>query len=97
MYGIRLDGLAVIDCDTDDPALIAEMEARFGASPGHVRTPRGLHLYYRLFYQATVPNLRSEGLPVDIKTGPRSYAVGPGSERPDGGLYVPVRGLLGGR
>jgi hypothetical protein len=42
-----------------------------------------------------VPNLRGEGLPVDIKTGPRSYVAGPLSERPDGGVYVPDKGLLG--
>lgn len=42
-----------------------------------------------------MPNLRGEGLPVDIKTGARSYVVGPLSQRPDGGAYGPVRGLLG--
>jgi hypothetical protein len=36
-YGIRLDGLVVLDFDTDDPALIARMEARFGPSPVHVK------------------------------------------------------------
>jgi hypothetical protein len=92
-YGVRLDGLAVIDCDSDDSALVAQMEARFGVSPVHVKTPRGRHLYYRA--GDAVPNLRSEGLPVDIKTGPRSYVVGPLSMRPDGGFYDPVKGLLG--
>lgn len=42
-----------------------------------------------------VPNLRGEGIPVDIKTGPRSYVVGPLSLRPDGGFYDPIKGLLG--
>jgi hypothetical protein len=92
-YGVRLDGLAVIDCDSDDSALVAQMEARFGVSPVHVKTPRGRHLYYRS--GDAVPNLRGEGLPVDIKTGPRSYVVGPLSLRPDGGFYDPVKGLLG--
>lgn len=92
-YGVRLDGLAVLDCDTDDPALVADLEARFGPSPVHVRTPRGMHLYYRATGQA--PNLRGEGLPVDVKSGGRAYVVGPLSERRDGGLYVPVLGLLG--
>jgi len=92
-YGVRLDGLAVIDCDSADPALVADLEARFGPSPVHVRTPRGMHLYYRAVGPA--PNLRGEGLPVDVKTGGRAYVVGPLSERRDGGLYVPVRGLLG--
>jgi hypothetical protein len=92
-YGVRLDGLAVIDCDSDDSALVAQMEARFGQSPVQVKTPRGWHLYYRAV--GVVPNLRGEGLPVDIKTGARSYVVGPLSLRPDGGFYDPVRGMLG--
>jgi hypothetical protein len=92
-YGVRLDGLAVIDCDSDDSAVVAQMEARFGVSPVHVKTPRGWHLYYRA--GDAVPKLRSEGLPVDVKTGPRSYVVGPLSLRPDGGFYDPVKGLLG--
>jgi hypothetical protein len=92
-YGVRLDGLAVIDCDRADAALVADLEARFGPSPVHVRTPRGMHLYYRAVGPA--PNLRGEGLPVDVKTGGRAYVVGPLSERRDGGLYVPERGLLG--
>jgi hypothetical protein len=92
-YGVRLDGLAVIDCDTDDPALTADLEARFGPSPVHVKTPRGMHLYYRA--AGAIPNLRGEGLPVDIKAGCHAYVVGPLSERPDGGFYAPVKGLLG--
>jgi hypothetical protein len=92
-YGVRLDGLAVIDCDTADPALTADLEARFGPSAVHVKTPRGMHLYYRA--AGAVPNLRGEGLPVDIKAGCHAYVVGPLSERPDGGFYAPVKGLLG--
>lgn len=93
IYGVRLDGLAVIDCDSDDPALVAAMEARFGPSPVHVKTPRGRHLYYRA--GGAVPNLRGESLPVDIKTGGRSYVVGPLSLRPEGGRYSPAKGVLG--
>lgn len=93
MYGIRLDGLAVVDCDTDDPALVIEMEARFGPSPVHVRTPRGRHLYYRA--NGKPPNLRREGLAVDIKTGASAYVTGQLSMRPDGGTYAPVKGRLG--
>lgn len=93
VYGVRLDDLSVIDCDDDSLELVAAMEARFGVSPVHVKTPRGRHLYYRATKHA--PNLRGEGLPVDIKTGPRSYVVGPMSRRPDGGLYLPDKGSLG--
>ncbi len=93
VYGIRLDGLVVIDCDSDSAELVAALEARFGPSPVHVSTPRGRHLYYRA--TGKVPNLRGEGLPVDIKTGPRAYVAGPWSIRPDGGIYRPAKGLLG--
>lgn len=93
VYGIRLDGLAVVDCDDDSADLVAEIEARFGPSPVHVTTPRGRHLFYRA--AGSPPNLRAEGLLVDIKTGPRAYVVGVGSTRPDGGRYRPAKGLLG--
>ena len=93
MYGVRLDGLAVIDCDDDDPALVEAIEVRFGPSPVHVQTPRGRHLYYRA--EGNMPNLRKEGLPIDIKTGGRAYVVGPHSQRPDGGRYIPRKGVLG--
>lgn len=92
-YGVRLDGLAVVDCDCDDAELVARLEARFGASPVHVKTPRGRHLYYRA--NGTTPNLRAEDLPVDIKTGARSYVMGPLSLRQDGGFYAPAKGVLG--
>ncbi len=92
-FGIRLDGLAVIDCDTDDPELVKALEARFGPSPVHVKTPRGRHLYYRATDKA--PNLRGEGLLVDIKTGASAYVAGPWSVRPDGGCYTPAKGVLG--
>lgn len=92
-YGIRLDGLAVIDCDDDNADLVTQMEARFGASPVHVQTPRGRHLYYR-YDRQTLPNLRAEGLPVDIKRGANQYVMGQGSIRPDGGEYRPLKGDL---
>jgi hypothetical protein len=94
-YGIRLRNLAVLDCDVFDPELVARLEDRFGEAAVHVRTPRGLHLYYA----APLPvrlNLKGEGLPVDVKSGPSAYVVGPGSVRPDGGTYTAVRGALGG-
>ncbi len=93
-YGVLLGEYAVIDCDDDDVGLVTEMEARFGASPVHVQTPRGLHLYYR-HEDSSLPNLRGDGYPVDIKHGANSYVVGPHSVRPDGGIYFPVKGVLG--
>jgi Bifunctional DNA primase/polymerase, N-terminal len=93
-YGVRLGGFAVIDCDVDDPKLVTQMEARFGVSPVHVATPRGVHLYFQ-HRNGNLPNLRAEGLPVDIKRGATSYVVGAHSIRPDGGVYRPVKGILG--
>jgi hypothetical protein len=95
VYGIRLDGLAVVDCDDDSTELVAQLEARFGPSPVHVTTPRGRHFFYRAYCSEKPPNLRAEGLPVDIKTGARAYVVGPWSMRADGGRYRPAKGVLG--
>ncbi len=93
-YGVRLSGLAVIDCDDNSAGLVDEMEDRFGASPVQVSTPRGVHLYYKDNCGQS-PNLRAQGFPVDFKRGSSSYVVGPHSKRPDGGDYQPVQGILG--
>lgn len=93
-YGVRLSGLAVIDCDDNSAGLVDEMEGRFGLSPVQVSTPRGIHLYYR-DDGGQSPNLRAQGFPVDVKRGARSYVVGPHSKRPDGGFYKPIHGVLG--
>ena len=40
--------LTVVDIDSTDDRLVDEIQARFGATPLHVRTPSGgRHLYYR--------------------------------------------------
>ncbi|WP_171230050.1 bifunctional DNA primase/polymerase [Ruegeria sp. HKCCA4008] len=93
-YGVRLDGLAVVDCDENNPSLLTDMEARFGMSPVQVSTPRGVHLYFK-GAGGKVPNLRAQGYPVDVKRGASSYVVGPYSVRPDGGEYQPLAGALG--
>ena len=95
-YGIRLDDLAVLDCDDQDASLIASLERRFGEAAVHVRTPRGIHLYYQRPV-GPLPSLRSEGLPVDLKAGFSSYVVGPLSCREDSGTYDPTKGCLGQR
>lgn len=92
-YGVRLEGLCVLDCDIYDPALIRGLEARFGASAVHVRTPRGCHLYYKAGAQS-FPNLKGEGYNVDVKRGGNAYVAGPHSIRPDGGYYEPLKGDL---
>jgi hypothetical protein len=91
-YGVRLDKIVVLDCDEMDPDLIKTLEDRFGRAAVAVRTARGVHLYYR--DTGSRPTLRSEGLPVDVKTGASAYVVGPLSQRPDGAYYEPMRGDL---
>ena len=86
-YGIRTDGLAVVDMDEDTDELRAVAFDRFGRSSFAVATPRGRHLYFRHRKQARLPNLRAEGYAIDVKGGARSFVVGPGSVRPDGGSY----------
>lgn len=91
-FGIRLDGLVVLDFDTQDLELVAQIEARFGTASVQVQTPRGFHLYYAA--GDYLPALRAEGLPIDVKSGPHAYAVAPPSVRPDGGLYAYAKGDL---
>ena len=85
-YGIRLNDMVVLDIDADEADLIDEMQDRFGANDCIVRTGRGFHLYYSTINKVTL-NLRSAGLPVDVKQGSNSFVLGPHSLRPDGALY----------
>jgi hypothetical protein len=86
IYGIRLPGLVVLDLDCDDDDLVWRLEDRFGPARVQVKPPRGLHLYYQR-PMAALPSLRKEGLPVDVKSGPNAYVVGPSSIRPTGEPY----------
>ncbi len=92
-YAIRLDGLVVLDLDEDEPALVAKLEARFGAASVHVKTPRGRHMYYRVG-TCPLPNLKAEGVRADVKRGGGAYVLGPGSVRSDGGVYNYSKGDL---
>lgn len=95
MYGIRLDGLLVVDCDTDNPSTRNYVEQHFGLSPCMTRTSRGLHFWYRA--GAYVPGkVRLPDISIDFKTGSGSFVVGPGSVRPDNGIvYTPAGAPLG--
>lgn len=85
-YGLLLDGLAVVDCDSDDEATRAYVAHQFPPSPLTVQTARGRHLYYRA---KGSPGLtpRADGVAIDIKHGRNQFVVGPGSIRPDGTEY----------
>jgi hypothetical protein len=85
--GLRLGGLTVIDIDVPDPSWVTKAEARFGKTDVRVRTPSGgIHLYYAGQLDHP-PNLKSEGWPVDIKTGRNQYVVTSASWRADGRSY----------
>lgn len=94
MYGVRLDGIVVLDCDVHDDELVRILEERFGTAAVKVQSPRGMHLYYADIDRC-YPDLKREGYPVDVKRGTNQYVVGSGSVRPDGGEYVAVLGSLG--
>lgn len=85
-YGVRLDGLVVIDCDTwndETQKLVAES---FGDTPFKVKTSRGMHLYFRS--GDPVPKgIKSSSIQIDFKHGHNHFVVGPGSVRPDGKAY----------
>ncbi|MBF9048008.1 hypothetical protein LSUCC0031_12865 [Rhodobacterales bacterium LSUCC0031] len=85
--GLRLGGLTVIDIDVPDPSWVTKAEARFGKTDVRVRTPSGgIHLYYAGQLDHP-PNLKSEGWPVDFKTGRNQYVVTSASWRADGRSY----------
>jgi len=74
-------GLTVVDIDRAD--LLAAMLERFGPTPLVIETPSGgIHLFYKGAGERCA-NLRSEGLPVDIK-GIGGFVVAPPSVRPNG-------------
>jgi Bifunctional DNA primase/polymerase, N-terminal len=80
-YGIRLDGLIVVDCDTDNDATRALVAERFAASNVTVRTGRGRHHYFR--HDGLIPKaIREDGVAIDFKAGNSAFVVGPGSIRP---------------
>ena len=85
-YGIRLNGLIVLDIDVHDPSLMTEIHRRFGYTDCIVKTGRGFHLYYSTS-EKVILNLHGDGLTVDVKQGLNAFALGPHSLSPDGVLY----------
>jgi hypothetical protein len=85
-YGVRLDGLMVVDLDTDNDATRAYFANRFEPSPIIVATGRGSHHYYR-YRGPAVSAVREPEIAIDFKSGKSAFVVGPGSLRPDGKSY----------
>jgi hypothetical protein len=90
-YGIRLEGLMVVDLDTDNDATREYFGCRFDPSPIVVTTGRGSHHYYR-YRGPAVRAVREPGIAIDFKAGKSAFVVGPGSVRPDGKSYQILSG-----
>lgn len=85
-YGVRLDGLAVVDCDTWNAGTQKYVAECFPEPNATVWTARGVHLYFRA--GETMPtNLRAAETSIDFKAGHNHFVIGPGSIRPDGRTY----------
>ncbi len=90
-YGIRLDGLAIVDCDTWDENTQKLVSDHFPGAQFQVRSSRGVHLYFRC--GEPIPrNLKTGSVQIDFKAGANHFVVGPGSVRPDGRTYHMVSG-----
>jgi hypothetical protein len=87
MYGVRLPGLVVIDCDTDNQATTDFVKSEFGHSNFQVKTPRGRHHYFKASKTKLKNKIKFPKIDIDVKTGEGSYVTGPGSIRPDRGVY----------
>lgn len=81
-YGVLAEGLTVIDCDHKGAI------QRFAAVVGEVdslavKTPRGLHVYFKGETRTAVKI--EDG--IDLRSSATGWAVGPGSCRPDGAAW----------
>lgn len=98
---IPLGRTFVIDCDQNSQAgaphgfqLLQQAVGEYGGSALPrtlaVRSPHGLHLYYRLPADYPIDMLKNavhqNGLPIDLRVSGKGYVVGPGS-RANGGAY----------
>ncbi|RUT97316.1 bifunctional DNA primase/polymerase, partial [Mesorhizobium sp. M7A.T.Ca.TU.009.02.1.1] len=92
-FGIRLEGLLVVDVDTDTPKARAYVEMRFGTSPVSTKTSRGFHLYFR-HNGSKPPSVDRPDIKIDFKAGGNEFVVGAHSERPDGSIYWPIGKLV---
>ena len=82
-YAVATAGLAVIDCDSKE----ALRAFRSGYQPPPtftVKTARGFHFYYH----GEMPARNGARNKLDVKSGPGSYVVGPGSLHATGPIYA---------
>ena len=82
-YGVVLDGVTVLDVDSRN---LKKMELPALERTLIVQTRSGFHFYYKGETQSL--NLRSKGIPIDVKSGPGAYVVGPGSFHEAGITYL---------
>ena len=78
MFAVRLAGVVVVDLDTFSDENVRYIERRFGRSPMTVRTPRGMHFYYRHEGRSLPKTIVYDDLQIDFKRGvdPVSLALG---------------------
>ncbi|HWW63507.1 MAG TPA: bifunctional DNA primase/polymerase [Sphingomonadaceae bacterium] len=82
-YAVATNGLAVIDCDSKE-ALRAFRSGYRPPPTFTVKTARGFHFYY----QGDMPARNGVRSKLDVKSGPGSYVVGPGSRHASGSIYA---------
>jgi len=85
-YGIRLDRLAVVDCDTWNEKTQELLRSHIQPPKLRVRTSRGAHLYFQSG-DAVPQNFKADSVQIDFKSGHNHFVVGPGSIRPNGSAY----------
>jgi hypothetical protein len=81
-----LSKICVADVDAADQ--VAEVEKLLGTTPLHVKSNRGVHLYYLHVegYRDLPGNLKRIGLNVDLKVG-NSIVIAPPSQHESGAIY----------
>lgn len=82
-YAVATEGLAVINCDSK--AALRAFRSGYHPPPTFtVKTARGFHFYYR----GEMPARNGARNKLDVKSGPGSYVVGPGSRHATGRIYA---------
>ncbi len=93
MYGVRCDGLVVVDIDNRKPVTLQYAERRFGVTPYTVETQDGAHWYFKASEDTPADScIRIGQIQIDVKHGANSFVVGPGSARHDTGVVYTMDG-----